>query len=111
VAWATITRGWALSEQGEIEEGIEQMRQGLTALRSTGAKLSLPLWFGAMAEACRKVGQVGEGLDLLAEALAAVHETGEGLSKAELYRLKGELLLAQEGKEQGGKIATDPQGE
>jgi predicted ATPase len=46
-----------------------------------------------LAEACGKAGQAGEGLTLLAEALAAVANTGERLYEAELYRLKGELLL------------------
>ena len=35
---------------------------------------------------------------LPAEALATVHNTGERWYEAELHRLKGELLLAQEGK-------------
>ena len=33
----------------------------------------------------------------MAEALDIVHKTGERWYEAELYRLKGELLLAQEG--------------
>jgi predicted ATPase len=43
------------------------------------------------------VGQAEEALNLLAEALAAVDKTGDRHYEAELYRLKGELLLAQEG--------------
>ena len=31
LAWGTILRGWALAEQGQGEEGIAQMRQGLAA--------------------------------------------------------------------------------
>jgi class 3 adenylate cyclase/predicted ATPase len=103
LAWATITRGWALAEQGEEEEGIAQMRQGLAALRSTGAELSRPVWLGAMAEACGKVGQVEEGLSLLVEALAAVDKTGECLSEVELHRLRGELTLQQENQKAKGK--------
>jgi predicted ATPase len=95
LAWATITRGWALAEQGKLEEGIRQMRTGLAAFQATGAELSRPTWLWALAEACGKIGQVEEGLSLLAEALATVHTTGECLSEAELYRLKGELTLQQ----------------
>src|SRR4029453_16499834 len=47
-----------------------------------------------LAEAHGKVGQAEEGLTVLAQALAAVHKTGERLYEAELYRLKGELLLS-----------------
>ena len=38
-AQATITRGWALIEQGRQEEAIEQMRQGLAAYQATGTEL------------------------------------------------------------------------
>jgi predicted ATPase len=37
--------------------------------------------------------QAAEGLSVLAEALAAVRQHGEHFYEAELYRLKGELLL------------------
>src|SRR5207249_3357571 len=37
-----------------------------------------------------------EGLRVLAEGLTAVHKTGERQHEAELYRLKGELLLQQD---------------
>jgi predicted ATPase len=39
------------------------------------------------------LGQAAEGLRLLAEALATVNQHGERFYEAELYRLKGELLL------------------
>jgi predicted ATPase len=54
-----------------------------------------PYWLALLAEAHRNAGQVEEGLSVLAEALAAVDKTGERFYEAELYRLKGELLLRQ----------------
>ena len=86
-------RGWALAEQGQGEEGIAQIRQGLAAYRATGAELDRPHFLALLAEAYGKVGQVEEGLTVLAEALAAVDKTGERVDEAELYRLKGELTL------------------
>ena len=50
-----------------------------------------------LAEACRQAGQPEEGLTLLTEALATAHKTGEGWWEAELYRLRGEALLAGAG--------------
>jgi hypothetical protein len=41
---------------------------------------------------------------VLAEAMAQVDKTGARLHEAELYRLKGEILLAQEVKSQKSKI-------
>jgi predicted ATPase len=47
------------------------------------------------------VGRAAEGLMVLGEALAAAHQTGARYYEAELYRLKGELLLAKEGEREG----------
>jgi len=38
LALGTVWRGWALAEQGQGEEGITQIRQGLNACHATGAK-------------------------------------------------------------------------
>jgi predicted ATPase len=46
-----------------------------------------------LAEAYGQERQVEAGLAALSEALAAVHATGERWGEAELYRLRGELLL------------------
>ncbi|MBI3798794.1 MAG: hypothetical protein HY268_17750 [Deltaproteobacteria bacterium] len=45
------------------------------------------------AEAQGQLGQVTEGLQLLAEAEEKMNNTGERFYEAELYRVKGELLL------------------
>ena len=93
LAWGTILRGWALAEQGQGEEGIAQMRQGLAATRTAGQELGRPWVLALLAEAYGKVGQVEEGLRVLAEALAVSDSTGERVYEAELYRLMGELTL------------------
>ena len=94
-ALATMTRGWAMIEQGLGEEAIEQMRQGLAAHQATGANLMCPHFLALLAEALAKTRQSGEGLHVLEEALEIALRTGEGSYQAELYRLKGERLLTQ----------------
>ena len=96
LAQGTILRGWALAEQGQGEEGISQIRQGLAAHRARGQSCARPYFLALLAEAYGKAGQVEEGLTVLAEALTVVDKTGERFYEAELYRLKGELTLAQE---------------
>ena len=71
------------------------MRQGLAAARMTGAELFVPYFLALLAEACGHTAQADEGLRLLAEALAVADHHAERWYEAELYRLKGELLLAQ----------------
>jgi len=90
VATATITQSWALVMQRK-KEGIEQMRQGLTARQQTGAR-TRPSLLTNLAEAYHITGQVEEGLRLVVEGLTVADETGERYSEAELHRLKGELL-------------------
>jgi len=97
LAMGTILRSWALAEQGQEEEGITQIRQGLIAWRATGAELERPHFFVLLAETYGKVEQTEEGLTALAEALDVVHKTGERFCEAELYRLKGTLTLKQSG--------------
>ena len=90
MAWGTILRGWALAEE---EEGIAQMRQGLSGLQATGAELVRPYILAKLAEAYGAVGQPEEGLTSLAEALPVAYKTGERWSEAEVYRLRGQLTL------------------
>src|SRR5262249_2270976 len=97
LAWGTILQGWVLVQQGRGEEGIAQIRQRLSALRAIGTEITRPYHLALLAEAYGKVGQIEEGLGVMAEALDIVHKTGERWYEAELHRLKGELLLAQEG--------------
>lgn len=111
LAFGTILRDWARAEQGQTEEGIAQIRQGLAAFRATGAELATVRFSALLAEAWGQVGQPEEGLAVLAEALAVVDKGGERDYEAELYRLKGELTL-QKVRGPGSKFqTTDPQGE
>jgi predicted ATPase len=96
VAYGTVLQGWALAQQGRWEEGIAQMRRGSDAWRATGAEVDVPYFLVLLAEAYGNVGQVDMGLELLAEA-APVVDKGERYWEAELYRVKGELLLARSG--------------
>ena len=79
--------------QGQGDEGLDQMRQGLTAYQATRAASWRPYFLALLAEGYGQMGAADEGLRVLAEALAAVQHTGERMWEAELHRLKGELLL------------------
>jgi predicted ATPase len=92
----TTFQGWALIEQGQVEEGITQMRQGI-ATQHPGLEIGRSYQLALLAEGHRQAGQVEEGLTVLCEALAVVEKTEERFWEAELYRLRGELLLMQAG--------------
>jgi predicted ATPase len=97
LAWGTIIHSWALAEQGQDEAGIAQIRQGLAAARAAGTEAFRTYHLTLLAEAYHMVGEPEAGLAALAEALAQVEQTGERFWEAEIYRLKGQLLLTMEG--------------
>jgi hypothetical protein len=55
-------------------------------------------------------GQVEEGLRVIAEALAMVEKNEERWNEAELYRIKGELLLNDERRMQNDERKTENTG-
>ena len=113
LAQGTSLQGWAMAESGQREEGIVQMREGLSLYQATGSALGRPYWLMLPTATQGLVGQAVEGLRTLAEAHASVLASGERYYEAEIYRLKGTLTLQQEsqksnGKSQKSKIETDP---
>jgi predicted ATPase len=93
MAFGAMLRGWALAYQGQIKEGIEQLTQGLTTWRATGAKIHQSYFLALLADAYGSIGEPETGLTALAEALTLVGTTGGRWYESELYRLQGALLL------------------
>jgi class 3 adenylate cyclase/predicted ATPase len=104
VGTGTCFRGWAtLATGGPILEAINELHRGLAAKRATGADVKVPYYFGLLAEAHRRIGRASEGLTLLSEALELAERTDERWYEAELYRLRGEVLLAK-GDREGAEL-------
>ena len=99
LAMGMVMRGWALAAQDRLAEGLEQIGQGLEALRTSGAYLWWSYCLGLWAEAQGNGGRSEEGLVMLEETLALAGTEGEEpWYGAELYRLRGELLLTSTGQ-------------
>jgi class 3 adenylate cyclase/predicted ATPase len=99
-AWGTSLRGWALAMQGQGEVGLGQVRQGIAACRAAGAALFVPYFYTLLAEVCDHLGHTEDGLQALAEAHTLVEQQEERSWEAEIYRLRGVLLLRQTGTPQ-----------
>jgi predicted ATPase len=94
LAGGMVLGGWSLAAQGQTDQGIRQMRQGLADWQATGAVSHRPYHLTLLAEALAWQGQVQDALAALAEALSLSTTSGERFLDAELYRLRGEWLLA-----------------
>ena len=93
---ADVMKGWTLSEQGREHEGIDLMRNGLAALEATATAVVRPHFLALLAEALLKLERIDEASASLDEATTIVDNNGERYYEAELYRLKGELLLKKD---------------
>jgi tetratricopeptide (TPR) repeat protein len=110
LAYGMSVQGWALIEctaqagaQKQREAGFVHIREGLAAWQAAGGELWSPLFLGSLAQGYAYGGQAQEGLKVIAEALAMVEKNEERWHEAELYRIKGELLLQQAREQAIGK--------
>jgi predicted ATPase len=109
LAWATLLRGWAFTDQNADRtngDALEQLRQGFTDLLATGAGIRETYYRGLLAEIEGHRGRRDAGQQLLAEAFAALQRTEECYWEAELYRLQGDLLAQDAARPQPEQIET-----
>ena len=66
---------------------------GITALRSTGATLWMPLWVSHLARAYAELGQLDDAWRCIGEAMTAMETTKERWHEAEVNRTAGEIAL------------------
>ncbi len=91
-----ISRGWVLTQIGREIEGLQMMEDGLDEWRESGASRHYAQYLGMLAEGYSLNGQITKGLQAIQEGLEASESSLERYFQAELYRLKGELILKDE---------------
>jgi predicted ATPase len=93
VALGQIDLGWANTELGNIQQGIEQIQRGLAAYEAIGGKLWCPRFIGLLAIALMKAERFEEGYAAVERSLRVATLNGEIFAVPELLRIKGELIL------------------
>ena len=91
-AFGFVLEGWALSEQGSIEEGAARLRSGIKAFEALGAEVGRPHYRALLAETLGRLHEYDEALATIEQALEGVERTGERYYEAEIHRVKGQLL-------------------
>jgi predicted ATPase len=102
---ANILLGWAQVLLGQGEEGFARLHEGLAAYDRTMTEMDRPFFLGLMADAYGSSEQTQEALALLEQALDSIPSGRSFFYEAELYRLKGTLLL-QAGPQQDREAAA-----
>jgi tetratricopeptide (TPR) repeat protein len=93
VAVGNILHGWASAMQGETGDGIAEIQRGLVGCRATRVEMDRPFYLALLAEAHIRDGQPNEAESTLDEAFAMVHNSRTFFYEAELYRLRGNVLM------------------
>lgn len=96
VAEGKTMRGWALAAGGDPEAGHSELSEGLAAYQAMGSRVDLPYFLALKAETLRYAGRIEESLATVADALEVVPGDRAFFYEAELYRLRGALLLEQD---------------
>lgn len=102
-AWGSLLLGCALAEEGRAVEGIALIRQGQQATQSAGARVARSGSLAVLASVYEMARETELGLATVDEALAFVAQSAERFYEAELYRVRGELLLH---RAEGGERAA-----
>jgi predicted ATPase len=90
---ARFFRGALLAQNGDPQAGIELMRNAIAATEGSAERNRRTLYLSHLASAHASLGQPTVALDLLDEAIQTAEVTNEKFFEAELYRLRGEMLL------------------
>ncbi|WP_164897530.1 AAA family ATPase [Mesorhizobium sp. M6A.T.Cr.TU.017.01.1.1] len=92
-ALAQILEGWCEGNAARVEQGRDQIKEGLAIHGELQTPEDYPVYYGMLAELLARTGETDEALTLVSSA-AAEAEAGGSLSwLAELYRRKAHLLL------------------
>ena len=92
---ATCWRGKLLIERGEFARGIELLSPALEACEQSGWQMGYVQFLGCLAKGLAGLGHLEEAGSKLERAIAWADHKEEGWYRAELMRLKGELVLRQ----------------
>jgi len=88
-----LVRGWVLALTGKALDAIHMITSGITASRSTGATLWMPLWLSHLARAYAALGKFDDAWRCIGEAMTTVETTKERWCEAEINRMAGEIAL------------------
>lgn len=94
-AVATCLQGAGIASLGRAEEGLAQIQRGMDLYQGLKSPpIFWPLLRSLQAGVCGKAGKPAQGSNLLDEAIRMPSVGYGGVLLADIYRLKGDLLLA-----------------
>lgn len=100
LALGRFGRGWSQVKAGEHDDGIAEIRKGLSFLQAIDQKLPATYWLSYLAEAYLDAGRFADGSDVITRAIAMAGSNMDSFYLPELHRLAGELSRGEGQPEQ-----------
>ncbi len=94
--WCLLPRGWARAQQGDVGAGIQDIEEAMERRRAFRMGAVWPWYLALVADAYGAAGRFDDGFRALDEAEDWERRNDERLYAAEVRRIRGELLLAQD---------------
>ena len=88
-----MQRGCLLALTGKASDAVQTITCGLSAMRSTGTTMWMPLWLSYLTRANAEIGQFDNARRCIGETMAAVETAKERWCEAEANRISGEIAL------------------
>jgi predicted ATPase len=101
VAEPRMLRGGALLTQGAVDEALACIREGVANWTRLGRTFYLPYGLAFLAEGLARHDDRAAALEALGQGLEVASATGEHMWDAELHRLIGTVLLAENKLDEG----------
>jgi predicted ATPase len=92
-ALGMLNQGRLFTLTGKPVDAVQMITAGLTAFRSTGATVALPVHLSYLANAYAELGQFDDAWRCIGEAMMAVETTKETWFEADIHRIAGEIAL------------------
>ncbi len=90
---ASLPLGWALSQLGDVDAGLQLFNQCLGGLKAIGTRGNLSYQYVWLADILRTAGRCAEAVDLCDTAIAHVEQIGDAWMLPEIHRLRAECLF------------------
>ena len=94
--------GWALCQQGDLEQGVAMLQQAIDKLESIEFRLSIPGHLAILADAQRRQGNVEDAQTTCARAFELISDGGDRWIEPEVRRI--DALVANDLKSQSTEL-------
>ena len=95
-AYGMLNKGCVLALTVKAADAVQMITSGLTAYRSTGTTMWMPIFLSYLARAYAGLGQFDDAWRCIGEAMTTIETTKERWFEAEVHRTAGEVVLVSQ---------------